>query len=153
MKSTLALFGNVSLQRGYCRACKETVFIRDGHFSCCGTSVESSPKSFVRVSEPYYKRKTPTANEKQRILNAQENRCFYCGVRFGAYRTRHGKPVLIKVNWDHKLPFAYSQNNKTSNFVAACHVCNGIKSSHIFKTVSEAQVYLKDIRRKKGYDF
>lgn len=153
MKTILALYGNVSLQRGYCKTCKERAFIRDGKFSCCGTSVHATPKSFVRESEPYFKRKTPTANEKSKILAAQEYRCFYCGVLLGSYRVRNGKPVLIKINWDHKLPFIYSQNNKASNFVAACHVCNGIKSSRIFKTVEEAQITLHQRRREKGYDF
>ena len=66
---------------------------------------------------------------------------------------RQEKALTIKVNWDHQLPYAFSQNNATSNFVAACHVCNGIKSDRLFKTVEEAQLYLAQKRKQKGYDF
>jgi hypothetical protein len=74
-------------------------------------------------------------------------------VRLESTRFRNGKPIIIKTNWDHQLPYAFSQNNATSNFVAACHVCNGIKSDRLFKTIEEAQVYLASKRKQKGYDF
>lgn len=149
----MSLFGNVSLQRAFCKTCKDYSFIREGKFLCCGARFGDTPKSFVRVSEPAAKRKTPTTNEKRRILSEQDGRCFYCGVRLGSIRTRNGKSFMVKIHWDHKMPFAYSQNNHAGNFVAACHVCNGIKSSHIFSTVKEAQIELSSRRREKGYDF
>jgi 5-methylcytosine-specific restriction endonuclease McrA len=153
MKVSMALYGNVSIERGYCKECEGNSFIKDGKFACCGALVDVVPGKFERMSEPSFQRKTPTKAEKSRILNEQENRCFYCGVQFDTYRYRNGLPFLVKINWDHKMPFSYSQNNKTANFVAACHVCNGIKSNTLFQTVEEAQTHIAYKRKSKGYDF
>lgn len=150
---TVALYGNVSLPRGYCKSCEGTSIIKDGKFLCCGEPTNITPKTFERIIIPCQGRKTPTVAEKRFILEEQEHRCFYCGVEFDSIRYRNGLPVTIKINWDHQMPFVYSQNNKTSNFVAACHVCNGIKSSRLFQTVEDAQVHLADRRKSKGYDF
>lgn len=152
-RMSVALYGNVSIPRGYCKDCEGMSFIRNGRFACCGELVEGAPGKFERMSEPLFGRKTPPKREKDRILREQNDRCFYCGVLLGSRRYRNGLPFLVKVNWDHQLPFAFSQNNKTENFVAACHVCNGIKSSHLFQTVEEAQVYIAEKRKSKGYDF
>lgn len=152
-KHVIALYGSVSLERGYCSNCETTSIIKGGKFLCCDRLVEDVPTKFERISEPFFKRKTPTKNEKIKILEEQEHRCFYCGVLFDSIRYRNGIPVTIKLEWDHKLPFIYSQNNDVYNFVASCSVCNGIKSSLLFQTVEEAQVYLADKRKSKGYDF
>ena len=152
-KSTLAIYGNVTLQRGFCESCQTYAIVRNGRLQCCGTSYDKAPKKFERMSSPDAIRKSPPKKEKDQILRDQDNCCFYCGVRFGSIRIRNGKPFIVKINWDHKLPFAYSQNNCTSNFVAACHICNEIKSSLIFQTVEEAQLYLKAKRNQKGYNF
>jgi hypothetical protein len=49
------------------------------------------------------------------------------------------------------VPYAYSQDNGTPNFVAACHVCNGLKSAKMFRTIDEARGYLASKRAAKGY--
>lgn len=152
-KHVVALYGNVALERGYCKSCQSMALIKNGKFACCDTPVNDTPSKFERQSEPLFARKTPSKHHKDRILEQQEHRCFYCGVAFDTYRYRDGLPVLIRVHWDHQLPFTYSQNNRTENFVAACQVCNGIKSSHLFQTVEEAQVYIAGRRKAKGYDF
>jgi 5-methylcytosine-specific restriction endonuclease McrA len=152
-KHAIALYGSVALERGYCNNCKSMAIIKGGKFQCCGSPVQDVPSKFERMSEPLFARKTPTKADKDRIVNQQGNQCFYCGVTFGSFRFRRGLPFTIKIEWDHKLPFAYSQNNQTDNFVASCHVCNHIKSDHLFQTVDEARVYLSDKRKSKGYDF
>ena len=152
-KPVMALYGNVALEKGYCPNCAGTSFIKNGSFVCCDTPIVDEPKKFYRETEAPQHRKTPPKVEKIRILEEQEDRCFYCGVRLESTRFRNGKPFTIKVNWDHQLPYAFSQNNATSNFVAACHVCNGIKSARLFRTVEEAQLYLAHKRKQKGYDF
>ena len=40
------------------------------------------------------------------------------------------------------MPYAYSLNNLSANFGAACHICNGWKSDHVFQSLDEARVYL-----------
>jgi hypothetical protein len=152
-KPVIALYGNIGLERGYCPACETFAFVKNGKFVCCDTPLLDEPTKFHRETEAPQHRKTPPKAEKDRILEEQEDRCFYCGVRLESTRFRKGKPIIIKVNWDHQLPYTFSQNNATSNFVAACHVCNGIKSNRLFKTIEEAQVYLAGKRKQKGYDF
>lgn len=149
----MAVYGSVSLERGYCNSCQGMTIIKHGKYQCCDGLVEGLPTKFERMSEPFFQRKTPTKFDKDRILRKQEDRCFYCNVTFGSFRYRNGLPFIVKIEWDHQLPFIYSQNNTAENFVAACHVCNGIKSSHVFQNVEEAQVYLAGKRKSKGYDF
>lgn len=152
-KPVIALYGNVAIEKGYCPNCDAVSFIKNGKFVCCGTLLLSEPKKFHRETEAPQHRKTPPKAEKDRILGEQEDRCFYCNVLFDSTRFRNGRSFQIRVNWDHQLPYAFSQNNTTSNFVAACHICNGIKSDRLFKTIEEAQVYLAGKRKQKGYDF
>lgn len=59
--------------------------------------------------------------------------------------------VVLQVNWDHKVPFAYSQNNGNQNFVAACQICNRLKSRIMFNSLEEARVYLYYKQIEKGY--
>jgi hypothetical protein len=152
-KPVIALYGNVAIEKAYCPNCDAVSFVKNGKFVCCDTALLGEPKKFHRETVAPQHRKTPPKAEKDRILDEQEDRCLYCGVRFESTRFRHGKLFRIKVNWDHQLPYVFSQNNATSNFVAACHVCNGIKSNRVFKTIEEAQVYLAGKRKQKGYDF
>jgi len=74
-------------------------------------------------------------------------------MRFGERRKRNGKSFTITINWDHRLPYSFSRNNYSRNFVAACQVCNGIKSDKIFQELDEAQIYIQGERKSKGYDF
>ena len=67
------------------------------------------------------------------------------------WREDKKKIIFLKLNWDHFVPYSYSYNNKKVNFVAACHVCNGIKSNKMFDTVKEIKDYVSYQRKKKGY--
>lgn len=64
---------------------------------------------------------------------------------------RDGDPVRLLLNWDHFVPYVHSQNNHGVNFLAACHVCNGIKGDRCFGTVDEAKSYIIAQRIAKGY--
>ena len=151
-KVGIALYGNVGIERGYCKACGTNAFIKNGRLTCCGAPINGEPKKFYRECEAPQGRRTPPAAEKRRILEEQENRCFYCGLSFDDHNYRRSLPVKLKLHWDHQLPYSYSQNNKTANFVASCHICNGIKSNKLFQTVEEAQVFIQSRRKLKGYE-
>jgi hypothetical protein len=84
-------------------------------------------------------------------MEEQKFCCFYCDRRFGATVFRAGKPIALRINWDHVNPYAYSLNNHDQNFVAACHVCNGIKSSLIFRSTDEAKTHIAGRWQDKGY--
>lgn len=153
IKHHLALYGNTPLERGSCPGCHSIAIIHKGRYQCCDYPANGIPKTYVRICEPEQKRKLPSVKERLEILDLQGHRCFYCDIPLGSTQFRKGKPIKIQTHWDHQLPYSYSQNNHTYNYVAACHVCNGLKSNKLFQTVEEAQVYLADKRKQKGYNY
>lgn len=155
-ETIIALYGNVSIPKAYCDACQREAFLIHGRFACCDKLIrlaDAAPTRFVRMSSPELRRKQPTAKERKRILYEQDGRCFYCGALFWSEGIRYGTQVRIQMVWDHQMPFSYSQDNRSTNFVAACHVCNTLKSAKVFQTVDDAKVYLHLARRQKGYDW
>lgn len=97
------------------------------------------------------KRRQPSKLLRDQILEAQGGRCFYCRLPFGGVIYRGHKPVSLQLHWDHVVPFSYSRNNRPANFVAACHVCNGIKGDLMFDTPAKAAAYIEQRRIWKGY--
>lgn len=152
-KSEISLYGNVAMARQYCPACKQTSLIINDRLACCDSLAGATSGKVKRMSLPFQGRKLPSRSAQLKILAGQGDRCFYCEMSLGSVKFRHGLPVVLKLNWDHSLPYAYSQNNNNENFVAACHVCNGIKSDKVFQTLDEARIYLQDKRKSKGYNF
>lgn len=142
-KFHLALFGGVGLIRGECPECEGMTIIQDGQTACCSVDVEvSEPRKWKSVAEPRMVRGKPSRSEQKTILFLQQDACLYCLRAFGEYVWWHGRLVRLVVNWDHFAPFAYNQNNAAKNFVAACQICNAIKSSRIFGSVEDARAYI-----------
>lgn len=152
-QAVLALYGTVAIERGYCSHCQTHAFIRAGKFACCDAPTEQEPTRFQRIVSPEPSKRRPKRADQERILTEQEHACIYCGAIFGDMGTRNGYPVKIKLNWDHQIPWAYSQNNRGDNFVAACHVCNGLKADHIFRDLDDARAHLAPARQRKGYNW
>ena len=149
----MGLYGNIAIEKAICPDCGGTSFVREHATVCCGASIIDLPKSYKRESLCPQFRRPPTKAEKDAILRRQEWRCLYCGILLETVGHRKGSPVILKTNFDHRIPYAYAQNNTTTNFVAACHVCNIIKKDLVFQDVAEAQVYLENERKKRGYDW
>lgn len=114
----------------------------DGHLACCGEPVEETPRKAKHMSEPVFQRKGPSVAGRKSILAKQGNCCLYCERPFGSSVFYKGKPRKVVLVWDHLVPFAYAADNKDSNFVAACSLCNGFKSDKVFQTLEEARVYV-----------
>lgn len=151
MQNHYAEYGNTKIARGYCHKCKNNAFVIDGIIQCCSRSYafESNVVKKMSLSSPF--RKTPPKAIKKLILDQQQNKCLYCEIEFGSFIFKGTRPILVKLAWDHQIPFAYAQNNKNQNFCAACQICNGIKSSIMFQTVDEAKLHIMHIREKKHY--
>ncbi len=96
------------------------------------------------------KRKSIAPGEKEALLEAQHNRCFYCGMQFGEFFMHGEDLVKIKPAFDHTLPYIFFYNNKPSNFVAACVQCNGIKSAKVIMDVEERIDYVRRRREEKN---
>lgn len=153
-KRGVYMYGNVVLVRELCPKCGGYSFIRDGKTLCCRQKVNvERPDKIFRVSESPLKRRKPSKRERDEILAQQRYECFYCGQPFNSVHLRHKKPVTLRINWEHFVPFSYSQDNRKHNFVAACHVCNGIKAALHFSSIIHAMVYISLKRKEKGYDF
>lgn len=151
--SVLTIYGNTTIERAYCPHCQTSAFVIDGKFACCDTPCSALIEGIHREVSPEATRKHLSKKVKDEILEHQGHRCFYCGMTFYSYVRRHGKLLLLTVHYDHRVPYAYSLDSHPYNFVAACHVCNLIKSDKIFQTIDEARMYLAEKRREKGYDF
>jgi len=155
MRLRRAVYGSVVVPRGICPDCKDWAFIIKGRHACCGRSVDDggvATAAFERMSEGGYKRKRPAPDIQAVILAEQGHRCFYCGTTFGDVVYRDGVvPRILTPVWDHVEPFAWQANNQTINFVAACSICNGIKSNKMFDTSAEARRFVWARRRKKGW--
>jgi len=151
-KPIMALFGSVQIPMAYCPDCKSNVFIIKNKFACCDKDYPGMSKNYKRMSEPEQKRKLPKLADRKRKLMEQDYKCFYCENTFGTFVTRNGRPKKIKIEWDHMIPYSLTQNNNETNFVAACDICNRLKSSKVFQTVDEAKIYLKNKWETKNYE-
>ncbi|HEY7589206.1 MAG TPA: hypothetical protein VIB49_10755 [Thermoplasmata archaeon] len=138
-----AIYGNVVIQREYCPHCHQHAFVSDGKLACCGAPTAFDSHQMKRMSLAEDVRRTPSADEKRQILEIQGGRCLYCQRLFNTPVVRKDRLIWLKVNWDHWIPYSYSQNNYPYNFVAACQICNGIKSNLMFTSTDEARVYVQ----------
>lgn len=147
----IGLYGSVGLTKERCRFCHTVAFVLDGKLACCGSDSQEKPEGYKRESLPDQARKLPPAKAREYQLAGQDYRCFYCERSFDSLVYRNNAPVKLRLQWDHYVPYAYSQNNSASNFVAACHVCNSIKTDLCFLTVDEAKTYVHTKLQEKGY--
>lgn len=152
MNQVLSLYGNTALVRGFCDDCGSMAIIRDEKFLCCDAPVKANPQKVRREVEPEQRRRLPKRANQRLILAEQDYRCVYCEHAFGSTVYRRGKAVVLRVHWDHDIPYSYSQNNPSWNFVAACHVCNLLKSDFIFRDLDDARLYLRTKRIERGYE-
>lgn len=98
------------------------------------------------------KRESPRLADRSRVLELQGNRCLYCEIPIGAQIARGSQNITLRAHWDHFVPFAYLASNPSSNWVLACHVCNGIKLARMFQTVQAARDLILPRRLTKGYE-
>lgn len=147
----LALYGNIAIPRAYCSKCKIFALVRQEKLQCCDALFVEQPTRWKQIVAPAEIRRLPPLNARKTQLERQENRCLYCEREFGTYVFRNVRAIRLRTTWDHVVPFAYSQNNNDTNFVAACQICNGIKADHVFQDLDAARLYVTDKRRQREY--
>jgi len=150
-KSYVGLYGNVAILKGYCAECACTSFVIDGLLQCCDSRFEIDPTKYKRESTPEQRRRALPRKLKLEVLDSQGHRCFYCHRRFGSLILKGVRMIRLRIQFDHFVPYAHSQNNGEYNFVAACHVCNGLKTDHFFQTSEQAELFLFERWQEKGY--
>lgn len=128
-------------------------FVVDNELTCCDTPLPKNYKIKVQRQGTTGCRKRPSAKAQKTLLEKYEQGCAYCHLKFGDVVVRDKaplRPIVLKLAWDHRIPYAYSGDSSDENFVPSCHVCNGLKSSKIFDTLEECGEYLRTLRRQKG---
>lgn len=149
MNAKVVLFGNVSMLRGYCSKCKTHALIIDGVLQCCDTKIETiDANSLHRESEAKGARAFGKLLKKE-LVELQNNKCIYCEKEFDSYVMRNNKFIQLKVNIDHFVPWTFVENTKKINAVAACQICNGIKSNKHFPDLVSAKEYINAKRKEK----
>jgi hypothetical protein len=109
----------------------------------------ADPLRINHVNKSSRRRKKPTPTRQEFILETQNDRCFYCGLKLNDWYHDGKFARKREIHWDHVSPWVHSRNNNNDNFVASCNTCNGIKHDHVFETVEEAAEYIREKRLKK----
>jgi len=141
-KSYLGLYGNVQMQKVFCEYCQQLTLVLKGKTACCVKIVTEQPERWKRESEAEPRRRRPSPGERREILDQQGNLCLYCDREFGSNVLKKNRLIQLRVEWDHIVPYCYSQNNYLYNFVAACQICNGLKGSMMFDSLEQTKVYI-----------
>jgi len=143
MEQHLALYGNVRIPRAKCEKCHRWALVIDKRLQCCDSSVNHlTVREHKRISHPPNKRVRPSRKEAQRLRKIYNNCCAYCQQGFGWIVNYHTRRVRLRLTWDHHIPWDFTQDNNSSNFLPACQYCNSWKSNIMFYTLAEAKAYL-----------
>ena len=154
MKAERVLYGGIAIHRMVCPACGGTALVIDGRSACCNEKLPTpTHETHHRESSGASVRDIPKCAERAAILEEQDHRCVYCQRLFGSYvfRSTDPKPRQLKIHWDHFVAWSQSLNNQSSNFVAACQLCNGLKSDKFFIDIVSAREYINARLKAKGY--
>lgn len=145
MDQHIATYGSVAILRGRCPSCQTYALIIDGRYACCNNRTEELHVTRTKSMSPApeFRKPIPRA-EKERILSEQDHRCLYCLKQFGTKVVYHARERVIRIHWDHKVPFSYGHDNRVSNIAAACQFCNQWKTNTMFRSIEEIQVYVQD---------
>ena len=129
-------YGSTILPRGICHECGDECFIcGDMTSSCCNAPTKPIEGGYSVQEVSMHRnngRRSISEQAKKEILDAQENKCFWCGREFGMF-VISPKGIVHQLNpvWDHYIPYAYTHSCKPSDFVAACQRCNAHKAARI----------------------
>ncbi len=145
-------YGNEFLRREFCPSCNTEAFVFDGRLDCpCGRESDVEQEVvYIQASEPERKRKLPPAAWRRLILERQGYCCLYCGQKFNSLVYYKKRAHRLRCCWDHKEAYAYSFNNRSENYAAACQFCNAWKSAKFFQSAEEVKAYVRDKWEKHG---
>lgn len=75
---------------------------------------------------------------RKELIVKQGGKCFYCRVTFGSVISVGVTRRVTSVHYDHVIPYAFIAGvNPVGNWVAACGLCNNLKSGRIFTSYEE----------------
>lgn len=147
------LYSGLCLLRGVCTVCgNECLICNDKTSSCCfGPAIiyETGKISKETVSAGKKQRKQPSYSAKVKILEIQNDRCYWCGREFGSYVVSPKlNLVMLRPYWDHYIPYSFCGASSDSNFVASCQRCNSHKSSKLFAVIHDEENLRQYLKRR-----
>jgi CRISPR/Cas system Type II protein with McrA/HNH and RuvC-like nuclease domain len=86
---------------------------------------------------------------RERLCEAQNHRCAYCGVKFGA-EFKHWTANLTQATIDHVIPRSREGTDAWENLVAACKRCNEKRKDEDAFLFFERKGWLSNRDRKLG---
>ncbi|MEW1803247.1 HNH endonuclease signature motif containing protein [Streptomyces virginiae] len=94
-----------------------------------------------------------TDSERWALASETGFACAYCEVIFGSVARRPGsEPRIVRMVVEHFTPVSWTGIElDAENLVAACQICNSIKSAHLFDTVANARRYINRRWVQLGY--
>ncbi len=140
------VYGNVVLYEIICKHCKEKNLVGNPFEKCSICKIQLTDKKIknVKVIVTAKRKNRVSAEVKKRIQKEQDGLCYWCDRPFGVPYIKNNKISKLKIHYDHKIPFSYTQNNEDDNFVGACNICNQAKSSFVYDNESDCKNYLKE---------
>jgi hypothetical protein len=152
----LVFFGSVACYRTTCPQCGETTLLsKDEETLCCSVPIDVQVVGSLRGSAREPQRSPISNGQKKRALDAQDHRCGYCGSDLDSrlqWNYKYDQYIDAPIHYDHFNPWHYSGDNSESNIIASCSICNRIKHSKIFGSLSAARRFIREKREKKGYE-
>lgn len=148
----MGVYGCVTIEKSYCLECNGFFIVKNGILQCCDKRVFARPEKWKRESLATGERARPSMVYQKEQLHLQGHRCLYCEKVFGFKVQHKRKVVTLRVHWDHFIPYAYLQASPDRNFVAACQICNSLKSAKYFQTLEEVRLYVATARSKYESD-
>ena len=147
----IAQYGNTKIRREYCKYCHRHAFVVKGEILCCERQFRAQTPDTIKImSETQKRRKSPSKRQRERLKRLQNNSCLYCDNTIGASVFKNGKIIVLQPAYDHLVPLSFSFNNKKTNFVLSCHICNSYKGNKMYSTVEEVRGMLKKKWDKKN---
>lgn len=155
MRIELSLCGSSQLVRAICE-CGISWIVTDPQpgekVTHCGKSAKIPmafrPKAITRVAGGTRKRKQPSSRRKMELLIEQDNRCAYCDCEFGSFVVYKRKVKQALCEFDHVIPRSHTESDSDDNFVAACSICNRLKSNLRFSDYESMVGYI--LRRRSA---
>ena len=140
------------MARGICTKCDGTCLIVKGELSaCCRAEVKKFVKGRIsNEANPTKRQNRLPKSEKDKILEIQENKCYWCGRTFGSYivSKKSLRIQQLKPCWDHYIPFSYTASSESDQFVASCRLCNSWKAAKMITKLSDEEVMKEYIKRR-----
>jgi hypothetical protein len=85
----------------------------------------------------------------RRLVEAQQNHCFYCGLAFGTPVAYDYWPegIRLRAVSDHVVPQSRAPSQGDRNLVAACQVCNQWKGKLLWRSLEAIRASIAEHQR------